>query len=68
MERRDPELGRGLAWLVGMDWNDTAEADSPEQMVQQRMLAHRRLPVGIPEVNRAPQDVSSPYRDGTEQR
>jgi hypothetical protein len=68
MERCNPGYGRGLVWLVGMDGNDTTQSDSPERVVQQRMLARRRLPVGIPEVDRAPQDVSSPYTDGTEQR
>jgi hypothetical protein len=67
-ERRNPGYGRGLVWLVGMDGNDTTEPDSPERVVQQRMLARRRLSVGVPELDRAAEDVISPYTDGTEQR
>jgi hypothetical protein len=67
-ERRNPGYGRGLVWLVGMNGNDNTEFDSPEREVQLRMLARRRLPVGIPRLDGAPQDVNSPYTDGTEQR
>lgn len=68
MERNSPGYGRGLVWLVGMDGNDTTEPGSPERVVQQRMLARRELPIGIPEEDRAPRDVTGPYTDGTEQR
>jgi hypothetical protein len=67
-EQRNPGHGRGLVWLVGMDGNDYTDADSSERVVQQRMLTRRRFPVGIPEADKAPQDATSPYTDGTEQR
>ena len=50
------------------DGNDTTEPDSPEHLVQQRMLARRRLPVGIPEADKVPENVNNPDTDGTEQR
>ena len=68
MERRGPRHGRGLVWLVGMDGNDTTEPDSPEHLVQQRMLARRRLPVGIPEADKVPENVNNPDTDGIDQR
>ncbi len=67
-ERRNPGYGRGLVWLVGMDGNDRTD-DAPERSQrQQRMLQRRRQPVGIPEADRSPRHVPSPYTDGTEQR
>ena len=68
VERRSPGHGGGLVWLVGLDGNDTAEPDSPEHLVQQRMLARRRLPVGIPEADKVPENVNNHDTDGTEQR
>lgn len=66
--RRNPGDGRGLVWLVGMDGNDCTDDDPERRAVQQRMLARRRSPVGIPEVDRTPRNVPGPYTDGTEQR
>lgn len=68
MERLNPGHGRGLVWLVGMDGNDNTDDDAEERLVQQRMLARRRIPVGVPEADKAPDDASSPYTDGTEPR
>ena len=67
-ERRNPGYGRGLVWLVGMDGNDCTQDDPEGRAAQQRMLARRSSPVGIPEADRAPRDVSSPGTDGTEPR
>ena len=67
-ERRNPGYGRGLVWLIGMDGNDDTHGHPEEQAVQQRMLARRQQRVGIPEADRAPGDVASPYTDGTMQR
>jgi hypothetical protein len=44
---------RGLVWLVGMDGNDIAD-DERGLPRQQRMLARRRHPVGVPEADRMP--------------
>lgn len=66
-ERRNPRKRRGLVWLVGMNGNDSP-ADRDERTTQQRMLARRHSPVGIPEADQAPRDAFSPYTDGTEQR
>lgn len=46
MERNNPGYGRGLVWLVGMDGNDDTDDDPAGRLVQQRMLARRRLPSG----------------------
>jgi len=66
-ERRNPGYGRGLVWLVGADGNDNTEDDISGRATQQRMLLRRRSPVGIPETDRAPADVHSPYSDGSKQ-
>jgi hypothetical protein len=44
---------RGLVWLVGMDGNDCVRTDR-EQALQDRMVARRRHPVGIPQGDRMP--------------
>lgn len=53
-ERRNPGFGRGLVWLVGRDGNDSTDEDPEGFAVQQRMLARRGYPVGIPEGDVAP--------------
>jgi hypothetical protein len=63
-ERLNPGHARGLVWLVGRDGNDNTESDPQGRLVQQRMLARRQTPVGIPETDRAPRGVASPYTDG----
>jgi hypothetical protein len=67
-QRRNPGYSRGLVWLVGMDGNDDTAGHPEERSVQQRMLARRQERVGIPEADRAPRDVASPYTDGTMSR
>jgi hypothetical protein len=67
-ERRNPGYGRGREWLVGMDGNDVTEDRPAERAVQERTLARRRQPVGIPESDQAPRGVSSPYTNGTKRR
>jgi hypothetical protein len=64
-ERRNPGYGQGLVWLVGMDGNASTDDYPEERAVQQRMLARRQNPVGIPDPDRAPLNVPSPYADGT---
>ncbi|MGH3476488.1 MAG: hypothetical protein ACRDPQ_06285 [Nocardioidaceae bacterium] len=59
--------GRGLVWLVGMDGNDVTN-DHDDRVTQARMLARRQNPVGIPEADRAPWDVSNPYAHDAEER
>lgn len=66
-ERRNPHKRRGLVWLVGMDGNDSP-ADLDERTTQQRMLARRRSPVGIPNADQAPPDAFGPYTNGNGQR
>jgi hypothetical protein len=68
MERLKPGRSRGLVWLVGMDGNDNTDDDPAGRLVQQRMLARRRVHVGVPEADKAPYDASSPYTDDTEPR
>ena len=63
-EQLTPGLGRGLAWLVGMDGNDATTEGSSEGVVQRRMLYRRVKPVGIPEADRAPPDVVNPHAVG----
>lgn len=65
-ETEGRSAGRGLVWLVGMDGNDTT--DEASSLIQRRMLQRRRQPVGVPEADRSPRAVPSPYTDGTEQR
>lgn len=60
--------GGGLAWLVGMDGNDTTREGSAERAVQHKMLRRRHNPVGIPETDRAPKTVPNPYSDGTREQ
>ncbi|HWU22319.1 MAG TPA: hypothetical protein VN088_12385 [Nocardioides sp.] len=55
-EQRDPGHGRGLVWLVGMDGNDVV-TDPREASTQQRMLARRAAPVGVPAHDRMPGDI-----------
>jgi hypothetical protein len=59
-------FGRGLVWLVGMDGNDVTDEGSVEEEVQRRMLLRRLGPVGIPEPDRAPDYLPSPYANGAE--
>ncbi len=66
-EQLNPEFGRGLVWLVGMDGNDQA-TEPEEEATQQRMLARRRSPVGVPPADHMPPDVPDPYNDGTQTR
>ncbi len=63
--QRDAGFGRGLVWLVGVDGNDTGEAEGE---AQRRMLARRGEPVGIPAADRMPGGVPDPYNDGTTSR
>lgn len=67
-ERRNPGHGRGLVWLVGMDGNAHLTDQAETAAVHRRMLARRRSPVAVPEPDKAPHDVLSPYSDGTEGR
>lgn len=67
-ERRDPGFGRGLVWLVGMDGNETTEEQSAEREVQRRMLRRRSDRVGVPDADRAPASVPSPYGYGTREQ
>src|SRR5699024_9111477 len=60
-ERRNPDRGRGLVWLVGMDGNDNVDDDPEWHAVAQRMLARRRDPVGIPAADAVPDDTPHPY-------
>ena len=64
-ERLNPGFGRGLVWLVGMDGNDTADEQTPEREVQQRMLLRRHAPVGVPPADRAPKGGPNPYSNGS---
>jgi hypothetical protein len=66
LERTNPGFGRGLVWLVGMDGNDSTDEGSAEREVQRRMLLRRLGPVGIPEMDRAPESLPDPYANGTE--
>ncbi len=66
-ERINPGSGRGLVWLIGMDGNDSTGEGTAEREVQRRMLLRRLKPVGIPEVDRAPETLPNPYANGTEQ-
>lgn len=65
----EPTRPPGLVWLVGMDVvAATDNADERSLRVRARMLGRRQAPVGVPEADRAPADVASPYTDGTESR
>ena len=54
----NPGDERGLFWLVGMDGNDCVRTDG-EQARQDRMVARRRSPVGIPQGDLMPGDPPS---------
>ncbi len=56
-ERLNPGRGRGLVWLVGRDGNDEAHGEPALHKTQQRMLARRHDPVGVPAADRAPADL-----------
>lgn len=64
-ERLNPGFGRGLVWLVGMDGNDTTDEEPSEREVQRRMLLRRHSPLVVPAADQAPDDVPSPYLNGT---
>lgn len=61
----NPQVARGLTWLVGMDGNDVTDGRSDEADVQRRMLGRRRDPVFIPAQDRMPDGMPDPYNDGT---
>ena len=61
----NPEVARGLTWLVGRDGNDVSDGDPDEADTQRRMLLRRRAPVTIPAQDRMPDGVPEPYNDGT---
>ena len=67
-ERINPGCGRGLVWLVGMDGNDSTGEGSAEEDVQDRMLLRRLRPVGIPETDRAPDGLPSPYANDNQRQ
>jgi hypothetical protein len=56
--RSSPGDGRGLVWLLGMDGNDSAASRRATQ-TQERMLARRLEPVGIPPLDRMPRSIPS---------
>lgn len=56
-ESPHPGRGRGLVWLVGMDGNDSTDGSAYERSLQERMVARRHEPVGIPRSDRAPDDA-----------
>ena len=66
-EQLSPGRGRGLVWLVGMDGNDVP-SDSRGTDTQQRMLARRQNPVGVPLADRMPPGVPDPYNNATHSR
>jgi hypothetical protein len=53
-ERRDPDAGRGLVWLLGVDGNDVPAPGSSEATAQQRMLHRMAEPIRIPHRDRMP--------------